>query len=318
MGLFNFIYKLTNILSNKRKIKVFVIIALIILLLFWWSRGAFAVETTANPEDSASLTFYQLQLQQAWVDYMRFLKKSNLVSADSFNFLLNIINRQNVYIAPGYEQNVQFDVYTYIANRSDSPHNSVDDFTMDGYWELGFNETSSGTIYSGTRYPCKIGNFQGGHFKVYQYNTITPNPSNVQWGFSFHIPDSCFMVRSTAINELLEEFNVYNELPTTYNTNDEELQALTQAGFANQVNAINNATSAINDVNSSVEDVNESVMQMIEEITDPYVNVSQQQLPSQEVTDGTAEPLNTLFDYIKDAFTGEPTGFSLPLPFVRW
>lgn len=318
MGFFNFLYKLTNIFSNKRKLKVFIILALILILVFCWSRGCFAVESVANPQDSASLIYYQLQLQQSWVDYMRFMKKANLISNDTFTFLLAIISRQNVFVSPGYQENVQFEVFTYLANRSDTPHNSVDDFTQDGYWELGFNETSSGTTYSGTRYPCKIATFQGGYFKVYQYNTVTPNPSNVQWGYQFHLPDSCFMVRSTAINDLCEEFNLYNELPTTYNTNDEELQALTQAGFNSVNSKIEQQTQEMtNSIDNASTSITNSVDNLNNTITDTATDDNQIQFAQDNNTDLTSGFFSNLFNSFQNAFTSNNiVGVEFKIPFT--
>lgn len=323
MGLFNFIYKLTNILSNKRKIKVFVIIAIIILILFCWSRGAFAVEPT--PEENNALMNYQLQMQNAALSYLEFLKNGNRLDNATFNQFLRYLPEYNIYISTSQSDNAQFLIYLYLTNVDGGRHyNDIASFTIDGTWSVGYDLQTG--VYSGIQYPCKFAQFEGWCYRINRNGVSGLQTMEAPvWTNDFYLPDACFMVRSTKVQEFLEEYNAFNQLPTTYQTHDAETEAAISSGLTNTVNAVNNMNSTLQDVNSSVEDVNESVqdvntsvMQAIEEITDPYVNVTQQQLPSQEVTDGTAEPLNTLFDYIKNAFTGEPTGFSLPLPFVRW
>lgn len=317
MGLFNFIYKLTNILSNKRKIKVFIIIAIIILLLFCWSRGAFA----ATPEDASSLSFYQLQLQNACMSYLTYLYKQGTYDQAELNKLILLLKTRNVYVLTTQAEQGQFIIFTYYINqvRSDGTiYNSINDFTIDGSFFLGATQDSSGNVtVSGTEFPCKLASLAGSSTLIARPTSSNTSISTID-SYRTYVPDACFGIRSNSINEFLTLVNAYSDVPPTYNTSDEELQAISEAGFENQVTAINQATSAINDVNSSVEDVNQSVNEMIETIVEPYVNVSQEQLPTQEVNDTTEDPLNTLFDYIKDAFTGEPTGFSLPLPFVRW
>lgn len=311
MGLFNFIYKLTNILSNKRKIKVFIIVLLVILLLFCWSRGSFA----ATPEEAQALSNYQLLLQDSCFSYLTYLYKTNKADVQKlYNFAAGIRNK-NVYITTSVQDDTQFLIYTYQINvtGNGAAYNTVDDFTIDGSWELGVLD---GGVVSGTEYPCKLADFQGNVYNLKRESVGASNVlSNATWTH-FYLPDPCYCVRSSSINEFLELLNVYSELPTTYNTSDEELQALTQAGFQNQVNAINNATTAINDVNSSVEDVNQSVMDMIDTIVDPYVNLSQQQLPENNVQDPTTDGLDNIFTIIKEAFTGTPQSVSFPIPFT--
>ena len=311
MGLFNFFYKLTNILSNKRKLRVFIIIVLIFIIIFCWSRGVFAVESADNDQ---FIMDYQLILQQNFTSYFRYWcrKKPVDYSDSKRNDILNRFQYNCMYctVPPGQSNELLY-VYSYVPNNN-YYHNNSNVFTIDGTWSVGFN--------SGTQFDCKLGyitpnafliiSIANGVFSI-DYNN-SPNLSDVL------MPSSCYDVRSSSLDLLLKDFNMSSSLPTTYNTNDDELQSLTQSGFANQVNAINNVNSSVQDVNSSVEDVNQSVMEMIDTITAPYVNVSQDQLPTQSVNDTTEAPLNSLFDYIKDAFTGEPTAFSFPMPFVRW
>lgn len=306
MGLFNFIYKLTNILSNKKKLKVFIIIAIVIVIVFAWSRGCFAAEPT--PEQSQALTNYQLQLQYACFTYLSNMYKQGMLNSN-VNSLANLARCQ-VYVNTSISDKVKFVLHLYNINYSTDGNS----FTIDGSWSMGV--LNDGTI-SGTEFPCKLAQFNGQTIGIYgTVNTSQQPIVSTATPESFYLPSPCYNVRSTAINEFLELIGVFPQVPTTYNTNDDELQALTQAGFQNQVNAINNATSAINDVNSSVEDVNQSVMDMINTIVDPYVNVSQEQLPQSNVQDSTEDGLDNIFTIIKNAFTGTPQSVSFPVPFT--
>lgn len=312
MGLFNFIYKLTNILSNKRKLRIFFIIAIVVILVLCWSRGSFA----ATPEESQALSNYQLLLQESCFNYLTYLYRSGFYDNTKLMELANRIKSNNVYITTSVNSDVQFLIYTYKINVStnNGAYNTPNDFTIEGSWELG---VMSGGVVSGTEYPCKLADFQGNVYVISRENVGASNVISSPTWTHFYLPDSCYCVRSTKINDFLNLVNAYNEVPTTYNTSDEELQALTQAGFQNEVNAVNNATSAINDVNSSVEDVNQSVMDMIDTIVDPYVNVSQEQLPESNVQDESfTEGVDNLFLYIKNAFTGTPQSVSFPIPFT--
>lgn len=312
MGLFNFFYKLTNILSNKRKLRVFVIIVLIFLILFCWNRGAFASSATEiSPENNMALMNYQLILQDSMISYLEFLYSTEPTGFNKTNadLMLNSMRYNEIVVMPSTDLYSIWDVYIYSPNTSS---NNMAVFNTDADWSINFNQS--------TQYPCKVGIIECK--TLYQvrniWSTTNPTPIYTANPTAPYIPEPFYLVRSNRVNEFLINRGLMSDLQPTYSTRDEELQAITSSGFQNQVNAINNATSAVNDVNSSVEDVNQSVMQMIEEITAPYVNVTQEQLPTQQVNDTSAEPLNTLFDYIKDAFTGEPQAFSFPLPFVRW
>lgn len=312
MGLFNFIYKLTNILSNKKKMRIFLIIAIAIVLVFCWSRGAFAYSSYSTPEDAQALANYQLLLQESMITHLRYLYQSRPSGFDEtvFKDLCDKLYYFNVFVSPGnYSGNPAstiYEVFTY--NMSSS--NNADIFTTQGEWSIG--------ITSGTAYPCMIGNVTANHFyKVVQGGGGRTTPLYVQPNYVFHLPDACYLIRSTYIDEFLNEMGYSNKLnTTTYNTHDQETAALISSGFANEVNAVNNATTAINDVNSSVEDVNQSVMDMINTIVDPYVNVSQEQLPQSNVQDTTEDGLNNIFLIIKDAFTGTPQSVSFPIPFT--
>ena len=327
MGLFNFFYKLTNILSNKRKLRVFIIIVLIFIIIFCWSRGAFAYSSSSTPEDAQALSNYQLLLQESMITHLRYLYQDRPSGFDEsvFRDLCNKLYFFNVFVSPGNYSgnpgNTLFEVFTYSMTNT----NTADIFTTQGEWSIG--------ITSGTAYPCMIGDITANHFyKVVQGGGGRATPLYVQSNYLFHLPDACYLIRSTYIDEFLNEMGYSNRLnTTTYKTHDEETSALISSGFSKQVNAINQANTAINnvnnsvqnvdnsvqDVNQSVQDVNQSVQEMIDTIVAPYVNVTQEQLPTQEVNDTTQDPLNSLFDYIKDAFTGEPKGFTIPLPFVR-
>lgn len=315
MGLFNFIYKLTNILSNKRKIKVFIIVLLVILLLFFWSRGSFA----ATPEEADALTNYQLCLQQAVFSQLTDLVRNGMWSPSQNQNFVNNVKWNFVYLNTTVSDNAQIIIHLYRLNRNDNGtiRNTPQDFTIDGSWEIGINSQGQGS----TQYPCKLAEFWGPSV-VYSYGT-PPTVSQPVFR-SFYLPDACFCVRSTSVNDFLEACNEVSELPTTYNTSDAELQAITRSGFQNQVNAINNMNETMQDVNSSVEDVNQSiqdvnqsVMDMIDTIVDPYVNVSQEQLPESNVQDENfTDGVDNLFMYIKNAFTGTPQSVSFPIPFT--
>ena len=216
MDFFNFIYKLTNILSNKRKIKVFVIIALIILLLFCWSRGAFAYSSPSTPEDAQALVNYQLLLQESMISHLRYLYQSRPsgFNETTFRDLCDKLYYFYVFVSPGNysgnPSNTIYEVFTY--NMASS--NNADIFTTPGEWSIG--------ITSGTAYPCMIGDVKANHFyKVVQGGGGRTTPIYVQSDYTFHLPDSCYLVRSTYIDEFLNEMGYSNKLnTTTYKTHD--------------------------------------------------------------------------------------------------
>lgn len=97
MGLFNFIYKLTIIFSNKKKLKVFIALALVIMLVFVWSKGVFA----STPTDDIAIQNYQLLLQENFISYLRSIyqyRPSNW-NQSNFNQLVSRLILHQVYIS---------------------------------------------------------------------------------------------------------------------------------------------------------------------------------------------------------------------------
>lgn len=311
MGLFNFIYKLTIIFSNKKKLKVFIILALVIILIFAWSRGAFAYSSYSTPEQSQALTNYQLALQESFISYMKYLYRfhDNPSYSTLFDEICSNLYKYNVFVSPGnYDQDYAiFEIFIY----QQVPSNNADIFTQQGEWSVGIN--------SGTAYPCMIGNVQAlGYYKIIQAGGNRQTPVKVSSNYTFHLPDACYLVRSVYIDEFLGDLGYYGQINnTTYNTSDEELQQIASSGFSDIVDATNDVNNTLSDVNSSVQDVNESVIDMIETIVDPYVNVSSQQLPTDNTTDPTSTGLNSIFTMIQTAFTGAPTSVTFPIPFTN-
>lgn len=188
--------------------------------------------------------------------------------------------------------------------------NNPNIFTIEGTYSTGLN--------SGTPIDCMLGSVTSDwNFIIYASGASNDTPTYNTGATSVLMPSACYNVRSTYINEFLDEIGYYSSLQSTYTTHDAELQGVVSSGFQNEVNAVNNVNNTLQDVNSSVEDVNQSVMDMIDTIVAPYVNVTQDQLPQSNVQDSTEDGLNNIFLIIKNAFTGQPQSVDFPIPFTN-
>ena len=314
MGFFNFLYKLTNIFSNKRKLKVFIILSLILILVFCWSRGCFA----ATPQEAQALTNYQLKLQESCFNYISYLYRSGFYDSSKLMELANRLKSNNVYVTTSVNSDVQFLIYTYKINVSSGSgaYNTVDDFTIDGSWELG---VMSGGVVSGTEYPCKLADFQGNVYTIKRENVGTANVISSPTWTHFYLPDSCYCVRSTSVNEFLDLVNAYSELPTTYNTSDAELQAITQQGFDDVTLKIQQQTNTMtNSINNASTSITNSVDNLTNTITDTTTDDNQVQFAQDNNQDLTSGFFTNLFNSFKNAFTNNNiVGVEFNIPFTN-
>lgn len=308
MGLFNFLYKLTNIFSNKRKLKVFIILGIILFIVFSWSSGVFAT----SPTDADALTNYQLALQQAIFSQLTdMVKMGQFIPSNNTNFINNI--KENfVYLQPSVNENAQMIIHLYRLNRNDNGtiRNTPQDFTIDGSWSV----TNTGTTAS-TEYQCKLAQFWGPS-SVYYYGR-PPTITTPQF-ISFYLPDACFCVRSTAINDFLSACNEVSELPPTYNTSDAELQAITRSGFNNLNNTLQTQTQTMtNSINSASTSITNSVDNLTNTIEDTTTDDSQVEFAEDNNQDITSGFFTGLYDSFENAFVNTDYKFvSFPIPFT--
>lgn len=314
MDFFNFLYKLSNIFANKRRLKFFIVVGLILLFLFASSKGVFA----ATPEESEALTNYQLLLQQEAFTYLKNLYNQNLLNASTFNQFKYILTNYHVYVTTSSNPNAQFIVYLYVANaaRSDgtNQYNTNDDFTIDGEWSVGI--LSDGTT-SGTAYPCKLANFYGRSFVINRAN-VEGLDSLVDYGFGyFYIPQPCYLVRSNAVIEFCEYFNLYNEVAPTYSTSDEELQAITSSGFQDLNNSIATTNNELSEANDNLNSINNEVSATNDFLNDTSVDESIVSLPSENNEDVTLGFFTGLLQTFTDNFTSRTIReVEVPIPFT--
>ena len=303
------------IFSNKKRLKIFIVIGLIFLFIFACSHGVFAYTTDATPTDAEALMNYQLALQESMISHLRYLyqSKPSGFSESTFKDLCDKLYYFNVFVSPGnYQGNPNstiYEVFTY--NMASS--NNADIFTTPGEWSVG--------ITSGTAYPCMIGDVVANHFyKVVQGGGNRTTPVYVQANYTFHLPDACYLVRSTYIDEFLTEMGYYNKLhPTTYSTSDQELQAITRSGFNNLNNSINNQTSQMtNSINDASTSITNSVDNLNNTITDTTTDDSQVQLAHDNNQDLTNGFFTGLYNSIEDAFTDNGYKYvQFPIPFTN-
>lgn len=222
MGLFNFLYKLSMIFTNKKRLKFFIVASFVILIIFACSRGVFAAEPT--PEETQALTYYQLVLQENVIDYLKLMyqTKPNGFDNSAFNTLVTAMTYHNFWVdIPTGDPNCMATLYFYNAGTTD---NNPNIFNVEGTWSIGLN--------SGTEYNCLLGNITPRYAcRVMLTGGGRTTPIFNDSPTSHYMPSAFYMVRSTYVNEFLEEMGKLSSLNTTYSTNDDELQAITSARF---------------------------------------------------------------------------------------
>lgn len=293
MDLFNFLYKLSNIFTNKRRLKFFIVLGLIIVFVFVLHSKGFC----STSQDDETLMLYQLQLQENFIQYMRRLyqNKPNGFDQSAFNNICTRLLYYQTYVTiPTGDTNCLYWVYFY------EPNNSVNNpniFNIDGTFSVGLN--------SGTEIDCKLGNITcAWSGRVYQSGGGRTTPIYSTTSTSTYIPSAMYMVRSTYITEFLEDIGYFPSLATTFSTNDEELQAINQQGFE--------------DVTSGLSDVNDSINNVENTLTDTATDDNQVAFVSESNEDITSGIFTYIYNQLKNSLSSQSAfAFQLTIPFTN-
>ena len=309
MGYFNFFYKLSMILSNKKRFKIFIVIGLICLFIFACSRGVFAAVT---PEDTNALMNYQLQMQKSMIDYVKFMYQTNVTGFNKTDAdkLLESLLYNYCWVEPSNSSYGIFNVFIYSPNTG---ANNMVNFNTEGTWSIDVDE--------GTQYPCMLSNITIKHmYTIYNvWNVNNPTPKRYDISTSYLIPEGFFLVRSNAINDFLAEKGKFSTLTPTYATSDEELQAITRSGFQDLNSNIQQQTQQMtNTINNASTSITNSVDNLNNTITDTTTDDSQVELAQDNNQDLTNGFFTGLYNSIEDAFTDTSYKYiNFPIPFTN-